>query len=272
MNQEAALARLGRVRSRPSGGYGTVLKVIVPLVFAAAVGLSASRAMAAGDGPYVAIRGGVSMMGGSDATAPADPLFPSLDATSNPNSGSAMSGAVGYAFDNGWRVEGELGYRENTLDDMIVKSPGDFIMLLFPNFQGLPLETQIGAVEAAKGRWDISGDAQVVALMVNGYYDFDIGSVWRPYVGGGVGRCLAWFQAEDVVASLVDDHDRVFAYQVGVGVGYEMAASGGRPITVSLDYRYFRPMAATFEDDVTGREFEATLDGHRVGIGLGFGL
>jgi hypothetical protein len=31
-------------------------------------------------------------------------------------------------------------------------------------------------------------------------------------------------------------------------------------------------MAATFEDDVTGREFEATLDGHRVGVGLGFGL
>ncbi len=264
MNRKAVLAHSGR--------YGTVPRVIVPLVFAAAVGLSASRAVAAGDGPYVGLRGGVSMMGGSDATAPADPLFPSLDATSNPNSGSAMSGAVGYAFDNGWRVEGELGYRENTLDEMIVKSPGSLIMLLFPNFQGLPMETRIQAAEAAQGRWNISGDAQVVALMVNGYYDFDIGSVWRPYVGGGVGRCLAWFQAEDVVASLVDDHDRVFAYQVGGGVGYEMIASGGRPITVSLDYRYFRPMAATFEDDVTGREFEATLDGHQIGVGLGLGL
>jgi hypothetical protein len=98
MNQEATLARIGRVRSRPSGGYGTVLKVIIPLVFAAAVGLSASRAVAAGDGPYVGLRGGVGMVNDSNASYAANEALPALDVTSIVNTGYAASGSVGYAL------------------------------------------------------------------------------------------------------------------------------------------------------------------------------
>ena len=55
-------------------------------------------------------------------------------------------------------------------------------------------------------------------------------------------------------------------------MGRELAVPGGRPVIVSLDYRYFGTADATFTGDVTGAEFETELDGHYVGIGLQFGL
>ena len=49
-----------------------------------------------------------------------------------------MSGALGRSLDNGWRVEGELGYRNNGADEIDVRSPGGLVTLQVPNFAALP--------------------------------------------------------------------------------------------------------------------------------------
>ena len=113
----------------------------------------------------------------------------------------------------------------------------------------------------------------MLAFMANVDYDFDTGSRWVPYVGGGLGVATISVDTEtDTGTSLVDDSDTVFAYQVGAGIGYEFPLEEGRSITVSLDWRYFGTQAPTFKGDVSGDDFEATINGHDIGIGLIYGF
>ena len=83
----------------------------------------------AGEGPYVAIGGGVNILNDADVTAQyANPLFTPLDAKSSTDTGYKVKGAVGWAFANGFRVEGEISYRKHNLDEMNVRSPGAFVL------------------------------------------------------------------------------------------------------------------------------------------------
>lgn len=96
---------------------------------------------------------------------------------------SAHLGA-GYAFANGFRVEGELARREN-------------------EFESFP------------------GEARATSLMLNAFYDFHREGRIRPYVGVGVGG--ANIEAEGGVGPIsFDDDDTVFAYQALVGVAFEI--------------------------------------------------
>ncbi|ANP46671.1 OmpA family protein [Candidatus Viadribacter manganicus] len=91
-----------------------------------------------------------------------------------------VSAGVGYAFQNNFRVEGELSHRQN-----------DFA--------------------------DLDGDARALALMANVYYDFNRGGRYEPYVGVGVGG--ARISTEGVIGPISwDDDATVFAYQAMVGV------------------------------------------------------
>ena len=81
-----------------------------------------------------------------------------------------MSGAVGYGFANGVRIEGELGYRKNDLEKMTVREPGSLVVLLPP-----------GAPPALlKGERAIDGDVSAVTFMANLYYDIDLDAGWKP--------------------------------------------------------------------------------------------
>lgn len=85
------------------------------------------------------------------------------------------------------------------------------------------------------------------SAMLNGYYDFDVGGPWKPYVMAGVG--LARNKVKTISATnpaaatqpalfsnfqLGGDTDTSFAWQLGLGVGY--AVSGA--MTLELGYRY----------------------------------
>ncbi len=90
---------------------------------------------------------------------------------------------LGYAYQNGFRLEAELAHRDN-------------------DFQ------------------DLDGSARAWAAMANLYYDFNRGGKFEPYVGVGVGG--ASIEAKGVAGPIsFDDDDTVFAYQgmVGVAVG-----------------------------------------------------
>src|SRR5687767_5875345 len=68
---------------------------------------------------------------------------------------------LGYAFSNGFRLEGELGHRFNQMEVVDILSAT----------QGL----------------DGGGDVHVWSAMANLFYDFNRGGGLEPYVGAGVG-------------------------------------------------------------------------------------
>lgn len=167
-------------------------------VLPAVVMLLGSVSAASAQSIYYGAHGGLNLAHDSDF----GPSGSTLELSFDP--GFAIGGFVGYEFGGGLRAEGELSYRANDGD----------------SFLGVGLD----------------GDVTSLAFMVNGFYDFDIGSPFTPYVGGGVG--VASVSLNDVGAVgivLADDDDVVFAYQLGFGVGYELSPT----LTLTADYRYF---------------------------------
>ena len=247
--------------------------LVAALAFAlVSFGVSARAA----DGPYVGIGGGISILNDSDVTAPAREPYPPLNAEAGLDAGFVVKGTAGYALTNGLRVEGEIGYRKNNLDGMNVKSPGSLVELAAPattTYANLPSHFQMAAQNAVTGTQSLSGDISVLTFMSNVYYDFDLGSGWKPYVGGGLGVASVSLESKSASGiTLADDKDTVFAYQAGGGVGYEFAASEDHAITVSLDWRYFRTADPTFKGAVTGAEFDTEIGGHEISLGIRYGF
>ena len=151
--------------------------------------------------------------------------------------GYDLSGALGYHWGL-FRVEGEIKYAENDIDEAEV------------------LGTGIGG----------SGDVSSLGFMANAFKDFEISDGWQAYLGGGVGYAIVSINDASVGGiPLADDDDSVFAYQVGTGIGYQMSPT----TTLSLDYRYFATVDPEF-NDVDGFPFEAEYDSHVVRIGIRF--
>lgn len=119
------------------------------------------------------------------------------------------------------------------------------------------------------GLGDIDGDVYAVAGMVNAYYDFDFGSPWRPYVGGGVGGAIVGFGKLDgelggaAFRFADDDDDLVFAFQAAVGIGYHFndnfALYGG--------YRFFGTTPAQISD-VGNNNLETEFYSHSAELGI----
>ena len=239
----------------------------------------------AGDGPYVGIGGGLSMLNDNSVTAPAGD-YPALNATATTDDGFAIRGMAGYAFPSGFRVEAEIDYRQHKTDQMDVTSPGSLVELVVDggiaqgNFP--PGTTYAVLPDPVKAQVDgqvtttpqvIKGDFSMLAFMANVDYDFDTGSRWVPYVGGGLGVATISVDTEtDTGTPTADSSDIVFAYQVGAGLGYEFPLEAGRSITVSLDWRYFATQDPTFTGQVTGGQFDVGISGHDIGIGLIYGF
>ena len=240
----------------------------------------------AGDGPYVGVGGSLSILNDSEVTAPARDGYPALNVSATTSNGFAVRGMAGYAFPSGFRLEAEIDYRRHKTDQLDPKSPGGLVKLavdgaiargLLPQgieYPQLPTAQKRVFDEAAKVRQDVDGAFSMLAFMGNVDYDFKNESRWVPYIGAGLGLAIISLDTESAATgtSLVDDSDTVLAYQVGAGLGYEFPLAEGRSITVSLDYRYFGTQDPTFTGDVTGKEFDVTIRGHDVGIGLTYGF
>ena len=164
------------------------------------------------DGPYLSANLGLAALSDSDATdstAPGETIELSYD------TGWTLGAAVGYRFNN-LRVEGELSYQKNDLD-------------------------QVSAMGVSL---DGTGDASGTALLVNGYYVFANESAFTPYIRVGQGN--AKVEANDYAVNGVDigsEDDSGFAYQAGVGVGYAVNEN----VTIDIKYRYFATVDAEFD-------------------------
>ena len=237
----------------------------------------------ASSGPYIGIGGGFSLMEDANVSAPyRDGTYPPLDATTSIDTGYAVRGTAGYAFVSGLRAEVDISYQENDTTRMNVKSPGALGLVAYGRVRGLPpaeLREEYAALpaqqqstyeEAAKGTSRIRGDITMFTVWANAFYDFDLQSAWKPYVGGGLGFARVSIDAKSKVtgSSLADDEDTVFAYQIGAGLGYALSRSQERALTATLDWRYFSSDDPALKGDVTGTKFHTEIDGHYAGAGI----
>ena len=265
---------------------------VVPAALALLL-MSFGTSVYAAEGPYVAIGGGVNVLNDADVTAQyANPLFTPLDAKASTDTGYKVKGAVGWAFANGFRVEGELSYRKHNLDEMNVRSPGAFVLNAYDAWaraNGRPegrdaylaaagaspaLKNQLEQATIQASPHPLTGDFQALTFKANAFYDIDLGFAWKPYVGGGIGVTKISVDVNSTTTGtrLVDDNATVFSYQVGGGVGYEFPLPEDRSITVSLDYRYFDAGKPTFTGYTSGLDFDASISGNYVGVGLRYGF
>jgi opacity protein-like surface antigen len=126
---------------------------------------------------------------------------------------------LGYAFQNGFRLEGELGHRFNQIE---------------------PTPTI-----------DAGGDVHAWSAMANLFYDFNRGGRLEPYIGVGVGAARLNYNVNDLHSSTIyaEGEDTVLAYQglVGFAVGL------GEQWDLDIGYRYF--IAEGAEGDGSRREY-----------------
>lgn len=196
-----------------------MMKTIAKAALAGGLLLSTVSAAQAGeDAWYVTGAGGVSLFNDADSTSGGATITGSYDP------GFAFVAGGGRQFDFGLRVEGEVGYRQASVDNIKLGAGG-------------------GTLQA-------EGNVSALSFMVNGLYDFnnigyDLGPKFKPYVGAGVG--FANVSANNVKAlntTILDDSDVVFAYQAIGGISYLV----GPKTTMFLEYRYF----ATTDPSLSG--------------------
>lgn len=164
------------------------------------------------------------------------------------DTGYGVNGAIGYGWNN-VRIEGEVSYRQADIDKITVNS----VTVGGTVFSGLGLVAS-----------DVDGEVSSLGFMANGWYDFDTGTDWVPYVGVGVGTAQINAEISSIGSIPVsfDESDWVFAYQAGLGMGFNVTSSA----TIQLGYRYFGTTDPEFESG--GVTEEAEYRSHNVEVGL----
>lgn len=153
-------------------------------------------------GFYVGGSLGMAALNDSDWT---DSELPGVVIEVESDTGFAGHAFGGYAFENGIRLEGEIGGQFNDLNKA--------------TFQGNSIE--------------LDGDIEIFSFMVNGYFDFLNSSRFTPFVTAGIGSAQVYLN--DFNGSSEDYDDVVAAFQVGAGVGYALTEK----VTLDCKYRYF---------------------------------
>lgn len=196
------------------------------LWLAAALVAAVPLAAQAGDaGWYVGGGGGVNLKRDGDVGGPANDKL-EFD--------TGWLGLVrgGYDYGNGWRTELEAGYRANGVD-------------------------KVNGVNQ-------SGDVKTWDTMVNVLYELETGTMFRPYIGIGLGGAnVSYHNVGGIAGSRIDDQDWTFAYQGIAGANVDLTPNWA----AFADYRYFATDQPDFNTDA-GTELRAEERNHSVVVGV----
>jgi OmpA-OmpF porin, OOP family len=207
------------------------LAALMTTASAAAVGTAQAT-----EGWYGRVDGGYSIDGGLDGevTTPGEAADFSPDFDEDWMAGVGF----GYAFQNGFRAEAELSYRSNEFGPEPVGDPVDD---------------------------DVSGEASSWAAMLNGYYDFNRGGRFEPYIGLGVGAAKV---DVDLDAPRGSADDTVLAYQAMAGVAIGLTER----LDLDIGVRYFAApeidTTEAFDSTLTLQESEVDYEHTAVTLGL----
>jgi len=209
------------------------------LTIACCATLLSISSVASAQGLYVSGKLGLAIANDSDISDPdLSAAYPGAGVSIEYDSGLALAGAIGTGFSNNVRIEIELAYQKNDLDKITAN-------------------VSIPGVGSGSGSLGLDGDVSSIAGLLNGYYDFKNTSAFTPFISGGIGMANVEFDAYGS-----SDDDTVFAYQVGLGIGYAI----NEKVSLDLKYRYFG--TADLEFDTTEVEYSS----HNIyaGVRIGF--
>ena len=143
------------------------------------------------------------------------------------DTGYGLGGIVGYDFANGFRAEAELGYQNSDIDNG-------------------------------------GGHDSALFGLVSGYYDFDLGQSWKPYLGGGVGYADVNMDGTPAGTFAVDDSDEVPIWALAAGVGYDLNPR----TTLFAGYRYIAAIEEPSFTNSAGQSFDLDYSTHNVQAGV----
>ena len=253
-----------------SGGIAMEFKKVL-MVSSAAVALTAAGSAHAGD--YFTVFGGATFQSDVDGQWSRSSeqyglttggavyyhtlYYGSADVSAELDSGFVLGGAYGRNLNNAWRMELELAYRENQVDSSaeFVGIYGKTSYIVTPSSVVIPGSGSYGTFES---RVPVDGSTSFFSVMANVWYDFNIAGPWETFVGVGVGMAQANVNDLEVnyygyaTSNIADGSDWVFAYQFGVGAGYNL----DNGVRLSAQYRYFGTDEA--EIDGVGLQGEAS--------------
>ena len=205
------------------------------LCASAVLALAAAPGIVSADGWYGSAGTGYSIGGSVDIDSPINPTGPGqspyvIGKGAKGDGGWGGNIAIGYAFENGFRVETALGKGNAGFKD--------------------------------NGNTSTVGNIGVWTAMVNGLYDFNRDGTVNPFLGAGVGmarvKMLAGsFDGANSASPLlalsrtssvaVDDADTGFAWQLVAGLGLKLSER----LSADVTYTYVNVADLTF--DATGR-------------------
>lgn len=161
------------------------------------------------------------------------------------------SGAFGYDYGN-LRVEVQLNRAEGNVNRHTgVNAAGvdlsniDAGVLISGNVGDLGVTTANLVIDGV-------GEVETTSIMLNGFYDFDLGGDITPYVGFGIGNARTEASFAPSSTPILDDDDNSFSWQVILGADYAISDS----MSFFGNFRYFRAGDAGVDLDL----LPATLD------------
>lgn len=189
------------------------------------------------EGPYVGVSGGVALPNDSNnsgaftSTVPATPDFDAIPADTSLawntefDTGYAINGQVGYAFDNGLRLELEGAFTRYDVDTHSGLTVGgtniDAVdVAVLTRGAPDPANPTVGAVIA-----DGQGRVTNFGLFANAFYDFNPEGTFKPYVGAGLGYQWADIEFRPSGVDVADDSDGGLAYQLMAGASFALSDS-----------------------------------------------
>ncbi len=206
------------------------------ILLASVAGAMLAAAPAQANGFYFSAFGGANFIQSKDALL-TNNNGNTFAARFDPDTGFLIGGAVGIGVDHwlqGLKVELEASYRRNDVGGQWAVTTNDSLL-------------GVGAQAVTSG--PISANMSTFALMANAWYEFEIGTRFKPYFGGGVGWARAQldgaFEFDRVrnagVNAQVNQFGEFtnersgFAYQLGAGITSQVMPG----VSLGLGYRYF---------------------------------
>ena len=117
-----------------------------------------------------------------------------------------------------------------------------------------------------------SGQISLLAILVNGYAEYDFGIGVIPYFGVGIGYGSAEIDAKNRAGALqlrIEGRDSVFAWNVMTGISVPV----NEVLDVSLGYRYIATDDTRINSSVQNlgaRRLDSEFDAHEAVMGLRF--
>jgi opacity protein-like surface antigen len=236
-------------------------KQILMAVAAGAMVLGMASAQAADLEPvaapaewYVSLFGGVSWLDDVKTDYEFDDTPGTYHADIDTDVGFIIGGAIGTHLTDDLRVEVEVAYSENDVDQIHYDSPVD-----------------------GSTNYDAHGKFGILTFMANFWYDVPLSEDLKPYIGGGAGVAIVdgdvgYDDFEDY-DPIFDNSEVAFAFQVGAGLRWQVWEN----VTLDVGYRLRGIDGPEFDSEVTDDPGTSDYDAdwmwsHNIIAGISFGF